>query len=36
MGTELMPAISLVYERPESDIMKRNPRKAKDDRLISL
>jgi sodium/potassium-transporting ATPase subunit alpha len=35
MGTELMPAISLVYEKSESDIMSRPPRRAKEDRLIS-
>jgi hypothetical protein len=35
MGTELGPAISLVQETAESDIMARPPRNAKVDRLIS-
>jgi len=35
MGTELLPAISLVHEKSESDIMKRPPRNARTDRLIS-
>eukprot|EP01027_Heterolobosea_sp_BB2_P016022 GEZU01022867.1.p2 GENE.GEZU01022867.1~~GEZU01022867.1.p2 ORF type:complete len:330 (-),score=142.36 GEZU01022867.1:31-1020(-) len=35
LGTELVPAISLVYESPEADIMNRKPRK-KSERLVSL
>lgn len=30
-----MPAISLAYEGPESDIMKRQPRDAKTDKLVN-
>ncbi|CAF1144008.1 unnamed protein product [Rotaria sordida] len=41
LGTDMLPAISLAYERAESDIMKRPPRDAKTehlatDRLISM
>merc|ERR1712013_133920 len=41
LGTDLVPAISLAYERAESDIMKRQPRcpikdKLVNERLISL
>jgi len=41
LGTDMIPAISLAYERPESDIMMRKPRnpqrdKLVNDRLISL
>ncbi|CAF1209285.1 unnamed protein product [Rotaria magnacalcarata] len=41
LGTDMLPAISLAYERAESDIMKRQPRDAKrehlaTDRLISM
>jgi len=35
LGTELAPAISLAYERAESDIMSRPPRDSKKDRLVS-
>ena len=35
LGTEMGPAISLAYEKPESDIMDRNPRDLKKDRLVS-
>jgi len=34
-GTELAPAISLAYEKPEDDIMKRPPRNNKVERLSS-
>lgn len=34
-GTDLIPAISLAYERAESDIMKRKPRNPKVDRLVT-
>lgn len=30
-----VPAISLAYEAPESDIMKRQPRNAKTDKLVN-
>jgi len=33
--TELAPAISLAYETPKSNIMKRKPRDARYDRLTS-
>jgi len=40
LGTDMVPAISLAYENPEKDIMKRVPRSAEDNlvttRLISF
>lgn len=35
LGTDMVPAISLAYERPENDIMKRKPRDSKDDKLVN-
>uniref|UniRef100_A0A8C1J2J1 Sodium/potassium-transporting ATPase subunit alpha n=1 Tax=Cyprinus carpio TaxID=7962 RepID=A0A8C1J2J1_CYPCA len=35
LGTDLIPAISLAYENAENDIMKRQPRNAKTDRLVN-
>lgn len=35
LGTDMIPAISLAYEQPESDIMKRPPRDAERDRLVT-
>lgn len=35
LGTEIVPALSLAYERPESDLMKRMPRK-REDRLVDM
>jgi sodium/potassium-transporting ATPase subunit alpha len=35
LGTELGPAISLAYEKAESNIMERKPRDPKKDRLVS-
>ncbi len=35
LGTDMVPAISLAYEKPESDIMKRKPRDAKNDKLVN-
>ena len=35
LGTDLLPAISLAYESPESEIMQRNPRNPKKDRLVN-
>ncbi|KAJ8923103.1 hypothetical protein NQ315_001656 [Exocentrus adspersus] len=35
VGTDLWPAISLAYEKPETDIMTRNPRNPKKDKLIN-
>ncbi|KAK9883068.1 hypothetical protein WA026_001273 [Henosepilachna vigintioctopunctata] len=35
IGTDLWPAISLAYEKPEADIMRRKPRDLKKDRLIN-
>ena len=35
LGTDLLPAISLAYEEPESDIMRRPPRDARRDRLVN-
>merc|ERR1712110_1009987 len=35
LGTDLMPAISLAYEEAETDIMKREPRDSKHDKLVN-
>mmetsp|Transcript_11153 Transcript_11153/g.14436 ORF Transcript_11153/g.14436 Transcript_11153/m.14436 type:complete len:1144 (-) Transcript_11153:259-3690(-) len=35
LGTDMIPAISLAYEQPESDIMERPPRDAEKDRLVT-
>lgn len=35
LGTDMVPAISMAYEKPESDIMKRPPRNAEVDRLVT-
>ena len=35
LGTDMIPAISLAYENPELDIMKRNPRNAERDHLVN-
>ena len=35
LGTDMIPAISLAYEQPENDIMKRRPRDPKHDRLVN-
>lgn len=35
LGTDMVPAISLAYERAESDIMKRHPRDPLSDRLVN-
>lgn len=35
LGTDLLPAISLAYENAESDIMRRQPRDSKVDRLVN-
>lgn len=35
LGTDLLPAISLAYENPEADIMKRPPRNSRVDRLVN-
>ena len=36
IGTDLYPAISLAYERPESDIMNRVPRNPKRDHMVNF
>lgn len=36
LGTDMYPAISMAYEGPESDIMKRRPRNPKKDNLVTL
>jgi sodium/potassium-transporting ATPase subunit alpha len=36
LGTELFPAISLAYEKPEADVMTRPPRDVKKDHLVSF
>jgi len=35
LGTDMVPAISLAYEKAESDIMKRRPRDPQHDRLVN-
>uniref|UniRef100_A0A8C6U157 Sodium/potassium-transporting ATPase subunit alpha n=1 Tax=Neogobius melanostomus TaxID=47308 RepID=A0A8C6U157_9GOBI len=35
LGTDMVPAISLAYEHAESDIMKRQPRNPKKDKLVN-
>ncbi|XP_033758768.1 sodium/potassium-transporting ATPase subunit alpha-like isoform X1 [Pecten maximus] len=35
LGTDMVPAISLAYEGPESDIMKRQPRDPVKDKLVN-
>lgn len=35
LGTDMIPAISMAYEGPESDIMLRKPRNAQVDRLVT-
>ncbi|XP_010883994.1 sodium/potassium-transporting ATPase subunit alpha-1 [Esox lucius] len=35
LGTDMIPAISLAYEEAENDIMKRQPRNAKTDKLVN-
>ena len=35
LGTDMIPAISMAYENPESDIMRRNPRNGLVDRLVT-
>merc|ERR1711871_133799 len=36
LGTDMVPAISMAYETPESDIMARNPRNKDTDHLVTL
>ncbi|XP_042298287.1 sodium/potassium-transporting ATPase subunit alpha-2-like [Sceloporus undulatus] len=35
LGTDMVPAISLAYEKAESDIMKRKPRNPRTDKLVN-
>merc|ERR1719151_410342 len=35
LGTDMVPAISMAYEKAESDIMKRNPRNPFTDKLVN-
>nr|ACB20770.2 ouabain-insensitive sodium-ATPase alpha-subunit [Cavia porcellus] len=35
LGTDILPAISLAYEQAESDIMKRQPKNPKTDKLVN-
>jgi sodium/potassium-transporting ATPase subunit alpha len=35
LGTDMVPAISMAWEKPEADIMRRNPRDASVDRLVT-
>ena len=35
LGTDLVPAISLAYEKAETDIMKRKPRDPVRDKLVN-
>lgn len=34
VGTDVLPALSLVYEKPEADLLLRKPRDRKKDRLV--
>lgn len=36
LGTDMVPSISLAYEKPESDIMQRPPRDPLHDRLVTI
>ncbi|KAG5449802.1 Sodium/potassium-transporting ATPase subunit alpha-3 [Clonorchis sinensis] len=36
LGTDMFPAISMAYEGPESDLMKRKPRHPRKDRLVNM
>ncbi|CAG9330062.1 unnamed protein product [Blepharisma stoltei] len=36
IGTDVVPAVALAYEEPELDIMKRKPRNAETDHLMSF
>lgn len=36
LGTDMVPAISLAYEKAESDIMERPPRDSKEDHLVTV
>eukprot|EP00002_Diphylleia_rotans_P016612 TRINITY_DN3234_c0_g1_i2.p1 TRINITY_DN3234_c0_g1~~TRINITY_DN3234_c0_g1_i2.p1 ORF type:complete len:193 (+),score=39.32 TRINITY_DN3234_c0_g1_i2:178-756(+) len=36
LGTDLLPAISLAYEHPETDIMNRRPRDIERDTLVNV
>lgn len=36
LGTDMIPAISFAYEKKEADIMKKPPRDARVDRLVTL
>jgi len=35
VGTDIIPAIALAYEKPEADIMRRPPRNPRHDRLVN-
>ncbi|PSN48224.1 Sodium/potassium-transporting ATPase subunit alpha [Blattella germanica] len=35
LGTDILPAMALAYEQPESDIMKRKPRDRDKDKLVN-
>lgn len=35
VGTDIVPAVTLAYERPENDIMLRSPRNPVTDRLVN-
>jgi sodium/potassium-transporting ATPase subunit alpha len=35
LGTDMVPAISLAYEKAENDIMKRQPRDPVKDKLVN-
>ena len=36
LGTDMYPAISMAYEKAESDIMRRRPRDPQSDNLVTL
>lgn len=35
LGTDIIPAISLAYEKPENDIMLKPPRNMKTEKLVT-
>lgn len=35
LGTDIVPAVTLAYEKPESDIMLRVPRNPRTERLVN-
>jgi len=36
IGTDMLPAMAMAYEGPESDLMTRKPRDSKVDRMVTV